>query len=296
MSSDVEGAQSSPAKPQRRPRSAPAKRYPSDLSNAQWDLIEPLLPPPATSGRAEKHPRREIVNAILYLDRAGCAWRLLPTCFPPWGTVYWHWAKWKENGTVDWVHDRLRDQLRDADGRDPMASAGIMDSQSLRGADTVGADQRGYDAGKRVSGTKRHIVVDTLGLLLVVMVTAASVQDRDGGRRLLDRLRFAMPSVALMWADGGYAGQLVEWARRVLRVTLEIVRKPADQKGFAVLPRRWVVERTLSWLMRCRRLVRDYERLPDSHETMVKWAMIGLMTRRLAPEPGRRPWAPPTAA
>jgi len=296
MSSDVEGAQSSLAKPQRRPRSAPAKRYPSDLSNAQWDLIEPLLPPPATSGRAEKHPRREIVNAILYLDRAGCAWRLLPKCFPPWETVYWHWARWKNDGTVDRVHDRLRDQLRDADGRDPMVSAGIIDSQSLRGADTVAADQRGYDAGKRVSGTKRHIVVDTLGLLLVVMVTAASVQDRDGGRRLLDRLRFAMPSVALVWADGGYAGQLVEWARRVLRVTLEIVRKPADQKGFAVLPRRWVVERTLSWLMRCRRLVRDYERLPDSHETMVKWAMIGLMTRRLAPEPGRRPWAPPTAA
>ncbi|MDN5852290.1 MAG: IS5 family transposase [Actinomycetia bacterium] len=147
-----------------------------------------------------------------------------------------------------------------------------------------------------MNGTKRHIVVDTLGLLLVVMVTAACVQDRDGARRLLDRLRFAMPSVALVWADGGYAGQLVEWARRVLRVTLEIVRKPADQKGFAVLPRRWVVERTLSWLMRCRRLVRDYERLPESHETMVKWAMIGLMTRRLAPEPGRRPWAPPTAA
>ncbi|WP_330838413.1 IS5 family transposase [Actinophytocola sp.] len=288
--------ESSPAKPKRRPRSAPAKRYPTDLSDAQWALIEPLLPPPAPVGRAEKHPRREIVNAILYLDRAGCAWRLLPKCFPPWGTVYWHWAKWKKDGTVDQVHDQLRDQLRDAAGRDPMASAGIIDSQSLRGADTVGAGQRGYDAGKRVNGTKRHIVVDTLGLLLVVMVTAASVQDRDGGRRLLDRLRFAMPSVALVWADGSYAGQLVGWARRVLRVTLEIVRKPADQHGFAVLPRRWVVERTLSWLMRCRRLVRDYERLPDSHETMVKWAMVGLMTRRLAPEPRRRPWAPPAAA
>ncbi len=142
----------------------------------------------------------------------------------------------------------------------------------------------------------RHIVVGTFGLLLVIVVTAGGVQDRDGGRRLLDRLRFAMPSVALVWADGGYAGRLVDWARRVLRVGLEIVRKPADQNGFAVLPRRWVVERTLSWLMRCRGLVRDDERLPDSHEAMVKWAMIGLITRRLAPEPGRRPWAPPTAA
>lgn len=276
----------------RRPRSRPVKRYPTDLSDAQWALLEPLLPVPATGGRREKHPRREIVNAILYLDRAGCAWRLLPRCFPPWETVYWHWARWRDDGTTDRLHNRLRDQLRDADGRDPMASAGIVDSQSLRGADTVGADHRGYDAGKRVNGTKRHIVTDTLGLLLVVLVTAASVQDRDGGRRVLDRLRFAMPSVALVFADGGYAGRLVEWTRRVLRIMLDIVRKPEGQVGFAVLPRRWVVERTLSWLVRCRRLVRDYERLPESHETMVKWAMIGLMTRRLAPEPGRRPWAP----
>jgi len=205
-----------------------------------------------------------------------------------------HWARWKNDGTADRVHDALRDRLRDGAGRDPMASAGIVDSQSLRAADTVGADQHGYDAGKRTNGTKRHIVTDTLGLLLVVLVTAASVQDRDGARRLLDRLRFAMPSVALVFADGGYAGRLVRWAKDRLRLVIEVVRKPADQQGFAVLPRRWVVERTLSWLMRCRRLVRDYERLPESHEAMVKWAMIGLMTRRLAPGTGRRPWAPPS--
>lgn len=136
-------------------------------------------------------------------------------------------------------------------------------------------------------------MVDTLGLLLVIMVTAAGVQDRDGGRRVLDRLRFAMPSVALVFADGGYAGRLVRWARDRLRLVIEVVRKPEGQRGFAVLPRRWVVERTLAWLMRCRRLVRDYERLPESHEIMVKWAMIGLMTRRLAPDTGRRPWEPP---
>jgi transposase len=293
MSSTREGAASAPATRPRKPGSKPAQRYPSDVSDAQWSLIEPLLPPPASSGRAEKHPRREIVNAILYLDRAGCAWRMLPKCFPPWETVYWHWARWKTDGTTDRVHDALRDRLRDTQGRDPMASAGVADSQSLRGADTVAADQRGYDAGKRVNGTKRHIVVDTLGLLLVIMVTAASVQDRDGGRRLLDRLRFAMPSVALVFADGGYAGRLVCWAKDKLRLVIEVVRKPEGQRGFAVLPRRWVVERTLAWLMRCRRLVRDYERLPDSHETMVKWAMIGLMTRRLAPDTARRPWAPP---
>jgi transposase len=294
MAPTPEATAASPAERTRKPRSKPTKRYPTDVTDAQWALIEPLLPPPATRGRAEKHPRREIVNAILYLDRAGCAWRLLPQCFPPWETVYWHWARWKNDGTADRVHDRLRDRLRDAEGRDPMASAGVVDSQSLRAADTVCADQRGYDAGKRTNGTKRHIVVDTLGLLLVVLVTAASVQDRDGGRRLLDRLRFAMPSVALVFADGGYAGRLVRWATDRLRLMIEVVRKPADQQGFAVLPRRWVVERTLSWLMRCRRLVRDYERLPESHEAMVKWAMIGLMTRRLAPDTGRRPWTPPS--
>lgn len=275
---------------ERRSRSAPSKRYPSDLTDAQWALIGPLLPPPATGGRAEKHPRREIVNAILYLDRAGCAWRLLPTDFPPWQTVYWHWKQWRDDGTVDRIHDALRNRLRDPDDRDPMASGGIVDSQSVRGADTVAAGQRGYDAGKKVNGTKRHIVVDTLGLLLVVLVTAASVQDRDGGRAVLARANGAMPSLGLVFADGGYAGKLVDWAKRRLRLVLDIVRKPEGQRGFAVLPRRWVVERTLSWLMRRRRLVRDYERLPESHEAMVKWGMIGLMLARLAPDTGRRPW------
>ena len=153
------------------------------------------------------------------------------------------------------------------------------------------AHSRGYDAGKKVNGRKRHIVVDTLGLLIVVLVTAASLQDRDGGRRILDRARMAMPSIALVWADGGYAGKLVAWVARYCRIVLEIVRKPEGQRTFEVLPRRWVVERTLSWLVRWRRLDRDYERLPTHSEAMVKWAMIGLMARRLAPPPGRRPWA-----
>lgn len=292
MTSPSTPAESVP-RPARKPRSKPKKRYPSDLTDAQWALIDPLLPSPSTIGRPEKHDRREIVNAILYLDRAGCAWRLLPKCFPPWETVYWHWARWKADGTVDRLHDALRDKLRDAQGRDPMASGGIVDSQSVKGGDTVGGGTRGFDAGKRINGRKRHVVVDTLGLLLAIVVTAASVQDRDGGKLVLERLRFTMPSVAVVFADGGYAGRLVDWARRVLRIALEIVRKPEGQQGFAVLPRRWVVERTLAWLMRCRRLVRDYERLPESHETHVKWAMIGLMVRRLAPDGQRRPWAPP---
>jgi transposase len=279
----LRGVASSPSSP---------RRYDSDLTDEQWRLIEPLLPPRATAGRREKHPRREIVNAILYVVRTGCAWRLLPREYPPWQTVFWYFKRWRSDGSLDRLHDALRDRLRDADGRDPMASAAIVDAQSVKGADTVGRATRGYDAGKKVNGRKRHIVVDTLGLLLVVLVTAASVQDRDGGARVLERLRFRMPSVAVVWADGGYAGRLVAYARQVLKVVVDIVRKPEGQRTFEVLPRRWVVERTLSWISRCRRLAHDYERLPEHSEAMVKWAMIGLMTRRLAPLPGRRPWGP----
>jgi transposase len=271
-------------------------RYPSDVTDKQWTLIEPLLPPPNTDGRYEKHPRREIVNGIFYLLRTGCSWRQLPHDLPPWQTVYWYFKRWRDDGTVDRVHDALRDRLRDDMGRDPMVSAGIVDAQSVKGADTVGRASRGYDAGKRVNGRKRHVVVDTLGLLLVVMVTAASVQDRDGGKLVLQRLRLAMPSVATVFADGGYAGRLVAYARQTLAVVVELVRKPAEQQGFAVLPRRWVVERTLAWIVRCRRLDHDYERRIDTAEAMTKWAMIGVMTRRLAPGPGPRPWQPAATA
>ena len=271
------------------------RRYPSDVTDKQWALIAPLLPPPNLDGRHEKHPRREIVNAMFYVLRTGGAWRQLPADFPPWQTVYWYFKRWRDDGTVDRVHDALRDRLRDQAGRDPMASAGIVDAQSVKGADSVGRDSRGYDAGKRVNGRKRHVVTDTLGLLGVVMVTAANVGDRDGGKLVLERLRFAMPSVATVFADGGYAGRLVAYARRVLRIVVEVVAKPADQQGFAVLPRRWVVERTLGWLVLCRRLRCDYERRTDTAEAMTKLAMIGIMTRRLAPAPGRRPWQPTTA-
>jgi transposase len=270
------------------------RRYDTDLTDEQWAVVEALLPPPSKDGPKEKHPRREIVNAIFYVVRTGCAWRHLPSDFPPWQTVYGWFARWSDDGTVARVHDRLRNAVRDEAGRDPMASAGIVDAQSVQGAATVGATSRGYDAGKKTNGRKRHIVVDTLGLLMVVMVTAANVQDRDGGRRVLDRAKTAMPSIATVWADGGYAGKLVAFAQALLRITVEIVRKKDGQRTFEVLPRRWVVERTLSWISACRRLDHDYERLPEHSETMVHWAMIGIMVRRLAPVPGRRPWQPTT--
>lgn len=265
------------------------KPYPSDLTDAQWELIAPMVAP-RPGGRPAAHCRRRIVDAISYVARTGCAWRQLPHDFAPWQTVYWYFQNWNDDGVVDRIHDGLRANVRDRVGRDPLASAGVVDSQSVKGADTVGRDSRGYDAGKKVNGRKRHVVVDTMGLLIAVMVSTAGLQDRDGGRGVLQRAKIAMPSIALVWADGGYAGQLIAWVAQRLRITLDIVRKPEGQRGFEVIPRRWVVERTLAWLVRCRRLVHDYERLPQHSEAMVKWVMIGLMVRRLEPPPGRRPW------
>lgn len=266
-------------------------RYPSDLTDAQWALIEPMTRP-KPGGRPAKYERRRIVDAILYLGRTGCSWRQLPHDFPPWSSVYGYFESWNADGTTDRIHDALRDQVRDADGRDPMASAGIVDSQSVKGADTVGAKTRGYDAGKKINGRKRHIVTDTLGLLIVVLVTAASMQDRDGGRLVLEKAKMKMPSLVLVWADGGYAGRLLAFAMHHFCIAVSIIKRSDNTKGFTVLPRRWVVERTNSWLMLTRRLARDYERLPEHSEAMIKWTMIALMTRRLAPGPGRRPWQP----
>ncbi len=267
-------------------------RYPTDLTDRQWELVEPLLPdpPPGPAGRPVVHEKREIVNAILYHVRAGGAWRMLPKDLPPWQTVYGYFRDWSNDGTLQALHDALREQVRIMESRGAEPSAGIVDSQSVKGADTVSTATRGYDGAKKINGRKRHIVVDTIGLLLVVMVTAASVQDRDGGESILERLHGALGSVRHVFADGGYRGALLELAKRSWGIVVEIVKKPAEQIGFAVLPRRWVVERTFSWLMRFRRLVRDYERLPETHEAMIHIAMIGLMLNRLAPPPGPKPW------
>ncbi len=268
------------------------RRYPTDLTDRQWVLVEGLLPerPAGPAGRPLVHEERAMVNAILYLTRVGCSWRMLPKDFPPWQTVYGYFREWRNDGTLKRLHDALREQVRVKESRNREPSAGIVDSQSVKGADTVPSQTRGYDAGKKINGRKRHIVVDTIGLLLVVMVTAASVQDRAGGESILERLHYALRSVAHIFADGGYQGALGQLAKRSWGIVVEVVRKPAEQIGFAVLPRRWVVERTFSWLLRWRRLVRDYERLPETHEALVHWAMIGLMLNRLAPPPGRKPW------
>lgn len=255
------------------------------MSDAQWAAIEPVLPPPASlagRGRPEAHARRLILDAVFYLVAEGCRWRGLPKDFPPWQTVYGFFARWRDDGTWARVHDTLRDQVRLLEGRDPLPTAAVIDSQSVKAAETVGAGRRGFDGGKKINGVKRHVAVDTLGLLLVVMVTAASVQDRDGACGLLSVLRERFSTIRMVWADGGYGGRLVVWARKVVKLTVTIVKRTDDMKGFVVLPRRWVVERTLGWLTRNRRLVRDYERRADTHEAMTTIAMIALMSRRLA--------------
>ena len=273
-----------PARAQPTRMRRPGRRYPSDLDDQEWAVLEPLLPPVRAGGRGRPpvHSRRAIVNAILYLDRAGCAWRYLPADFPPWRTVYGYFAAWRDNATLQRLHDQVRGQVRAAAGRDVMPTAAVIDSQSVRAADTVPKTSRGWDNAKKVNGRKRHIAVDTAGLLLAVVVTAACVQDRDAARPLLRNLRRALPGVKLTWADGGYAGKLVTWATTRLKLTITIVKRPDDLHTFQVLPRRWVVERTFAWISKHRRTVRDYERLPASHEAMILWAMIALMTRRLA--------------
>ncbi|MEN8649716.1 IS5 family transposase [Streptomyces sp. 21So2-11] len=235
----------------------------------------------ATAGGRRSTAVAQVVDAIFYVADNGCKWRNLPGDFPPWRTVHAIFTRWFQDGDVDAVHNDLRDLVRQAEGREADPTAAIIDSQSVRAAETVGADSRGYDAGKKVAGRKRHVITDCLGLLLVVMVTTASVQDRDGAKPALSHLRELFESITLVWADGGYAGKLVTWAKEKLWLTLEIVKR-SDLPGFVILPRRWVVERTLSWISQRRRCVRDYERLPQHHEAMVKWSMIMLMARRAA--------------
>jgi transposase len=231
-------------------------------------------------GRPRVWPRRRIIEAILYLDRTGCAWRYLPADYPPWQTVYWYFAAWRDDGTLARLHAQLRDQVRIAAGRQAQPTAAVIDSQSVRAADTVPKASRGWDAAKKVSGRKRHIAVDTTGLLLDAVITPASVQDRQGARPLLWNTHRACPRVRLVWADAAYAGKLATWAGQ-LKMTLQIVAR-RDRHTFVVLPRRWVVERTFAWISKHRRTVRDYEHLPASHEAMILWAMTALMTRRLA--------------
>ncbi|MFH8350554.1 IS5 family transposase [Streptomyces sp. NPDC018045] len=267
------------------------RTYPSDTAVAEWAVLEPLLPIPAcqtrTGGRPEKWPRREIVDALRYLTFEGCKYRALPRDFPPWRTVYGFLAKWAAAGVLGTIRDDLRRRVRQGMGRTPEAVAIVIDSQSVKAAATVGKDSRGFDPGKRINGRKRHPVVDTKGLPLLVMVTPADLHDSHAAKEVLFRLRLMHPELTVVWADSQYAGKLVTWAKDRLHLTVKTVSRPKGAEGFVLLPRRWVVERSPGWIMNARRLVRDHERLPQHSEAHITWAAITLMTRRLTQPPAR---------
>jgi putative transposase len=237
-----------------------------------------LLPGAKPGGRPRSVDLREVLNGILYVVRGGASWRMLPNDLPPWGTVRYYDRCWRLDGTWEKVSDALRTRLRHAQGRKKSPSAAVVDRQNIRTAN--GGQARGYDAGKRTPGRKRHIIVDTLGLLLAVVVHSASVQDRDGVKLVGQRIKGRFPRLKLIWADGAYEAA-VGWAKQFAAWVLELVRKPDGHKGFVALPPLWVVERTFAWLMNSRRLARDYERLTESSEAVVQVAMIHLMLNRL---------------
>ena len=256
------------------------KLYPTDLTDSQWNLIKEILPEPARTGRPRELELRQIVNAILYLVRSGIQWRMMPREYPKWQSVYYYFQKWRKDGTWKRVHDTFRAQERRKKGRHKHPTAASIDSQSVEG--TLVGGIRGYDAGKKVNGRKRHIVVDTLGLVLAALVTPASVSDPAGARKLIRRLGGAGKKLQKIWTDGTYRGSLLEWVEARFRFVIEPVSRPEGQKGFLVLPKRWVVERTFAWFDANRRLSRDYERLTNTSETIIYIAMIAIMVRRLA--------------
>jgi transposase len=262
-----------------------SKDYPSNLTCAQYETLSELLPPAKPGGRPREVDLWEILNAILYVLVEGCRWRALPGDFPPWQTVYTYFRNWRKDGTWVSVHDQLYEWSRIEAQRHPSPSEAVVDSQSVKSAAMV-HEAVGYDAGKQIKGRKRFLTVDTLGLVLRVLVTAANVPERTGGKQVLKRVKDrgqAVSRLTTIWLDGGFDGEpFMMWVMDVCRWIVQVVLRPEQTKGFVLLKKRWVVERTFGWLMGCRRLVRDYELLPETSETFIYLAMIRIMVRRLA--------------
>jgi putative transposase len=270
--------------------------YPSDLSEAEWRVLAPLLPPAKPGGRPRSVDLRRICNGLFHVLRSGCQWRLTPREYGPWSTIYAYWRRWRRDGTWEQIHRTVYEQVRRGLGRQPTPSAAIIDSQSVKTTERGGP--HGYDGAKKLSGRKRHVLVDTLGLVVKAVVHPADLQDRAGAPRLLLTVADTLPRLELIWADSAYIGPLQAWVWERFGWRLQIVERPGGRgqwlpagkeppvriPGFQLLPRRWVVERTFAWIGRNRRMSRDYEFLPATSEAWIYLSMIRLMLKRLAHE------------